>query len=140
MPTADEVEPVRLSTVGLVDVSEESMALLPTDLVYQPSDPLAVTMVLRGPDGEDVRWTFAWDLLTAGLLGPAGEGDVRVSPTTEGFHGVEVALAPSFGVRVRLPDQEVAAFVRALRVRQGCDADQVAGALDAELELIMTGA
>jgi Streptomyces sporulation and cell division protein, SsgA len=140
MPTVDEGEPVRLSTVGMVDVSDESVALLPVDLLYQPEDPLAVTMVLRGPDAEEVRWTFAWDLLTSGLAAPAGEGDVRVSPATDGFHGVEVALAPSFAVRVRLPDQEVAAFVRALGARQGCDADRVGTALDRELAVIMTGA
>lgn len=137
---ADESEPVRLSTVGLVDVTGESMAFLPVELVYRATDPLAVTMVLVGPDGEEVRWTFAWDLLTAGLVAPTGEGEVRVSPATEGFHGVEVALAPSFGVRVRLPRQEVAAFVRALRGRQGCDADRVGAALDAALAEIMTGA
>ncbi|WP_141726642.1 SsgA family sporulation/cell division regulator, partial [Actinacidiphila rubida] len=57
--------PVRLNTVGLVDLLGESKACLPVDLVYDPSDPLAVTMVLGGYEGEEVRWTFGWDLLTA---------------------------------------------------------------------------
>jgi hypothetical protein len=137
---AGEAEPVRLSTVGLVDVTGESMAFLPVELVYRGTDPLAVTMVLSGPDGEEVRWTFAWDLLSAGLVAPVGEGEVRVGPATEGFHGVEIALAPSFGVRIRLPRQEVAAFVRSLGGRQACDAERIGAALDDALAEIMTGA
>lgn len=129
-----------MSTVGLVDVADETVALLAADLVHRPCDPYAVTMVLRGPDGEEVRWTFAWELLAAGLAGPAGEGDVRTRPTSEGLHGVEIVLGPSCAVRVRLPDQAVTAFVRALREREHEDADLVASDLDAEIALIMADA
>jgi hypothetical protein len=128
--------PVRLNTVGLVDILGESKACLPVDLVYDPCDPLAVTMVLNGCVGEEVRWTFAWDLLAAGLVAEAGEGDVRVGPATGGLHGLEVSLAPPHGVHVRLPNLEVASFVRALRGQQESDADRVGAALDVALAAI----
>jgi hypothetical protein len=47
---------------------------------YDPGNPLAVTVELRGDDGP-VPWTFGRDLLLAGLAEPEGLGDVRVWPT-----------------------------------------------------------
>ncbi|NUQ97958.1 MAG: SsgA family sporulation/cell division regulator [Streptomyces sp.] len=129
-----------MSTVGAVTVPGEYVALIRADLLYHPCDPFAVTMVLIGLDDEEVRWTFAWELLSNGLQGPTGEGDVRVRPVTRHFHGVEVALAPSFGVRVSLPNPEVASFVQALRAQEPGAADEVATDLDGELALIVAAA
>lgn len=140
MNPVDDGGPVRLSTVGMVDILGDAKALLPVDLVYDPSDPLAVTMVLGGQEGEEeVRWTFAWDLLTAGLVAPAGEGDVRVGPVAEASHGPEVALALPHGVNVRLPKPGTASFVRGLHERRNCDAEKLVGeALDLALAVILT--
>lgn len=52
-------------------------------LRYDDADPLAVRIVFPADvslDGAEVAWTFARELLDAGLHGPAGEGDVHVWP------------------------------------------------------------
>lgn len=52
-------------------------------LIYQCDDPLAARMAFPASatlDGLDVTWTFARDLLAAGLRMPSGEGDVHVWP------------------------------------------------------------
>jgi hypothetical protein len=50
-----------------------------TVLGYRSSDPFAVSMTFVTPDG-DLVWTFGRDLLMRGIEGPAGDGDVHVSP------------------------------------------------------------
>jgi Streptomyces sporulation and cell division protein, SsgA len=50
-----------------------------TVLGYRSSDPFAVSMTFVTPDG-DLVWTFGRDLLMRGVAGPAGDGDVHVSP------------------------------------------------------------
>ena len=49
-------------------------------LSWQPSDPLAVQLDLRGSLTELVSWRFAVDLLFDGLSSVAGVGDVQVCP------------------------------------------------------------
>ncbi|WP_354640761.1 SsgA family sporulation/cell division regulator [Kitasatospora camelliae] len=72
-------------------------AALRVTLRYRLDDPLAVWLLfpaeyaLEGePDGgagtgpvEEVPWVFARELLAAGLRGPAGAGDVHLSPGAE---------------------------------------------------------
>ena len=50
-----------------------------TALGYRSSDPFAVAMTFATADG-DLVWTFGRDLLIRGVDGPAGDGDVHVSP------------------------------------------------------------
>ena len=61
-----------------VDPQGESTAL-EADLVFDPADPFAVTMVFR-TGVQEVRWTFGRDLLVEGLYEPTGDGDVHVWP------------------------------------------------------------
>lgn len=52
-------------------------------LRYDENDPFAVRIVFAAEaalDGTEVTWTFARELLDAGLRGPAGHGDVRIWP------------------------------------------------------------
>lgn len=59
---------------------------LPVVLRFGVDDPYAVTIAF-GADGEgaaDVQWVFARELLLDGLLGPTGQGDVRIWPAAEG--------------------------------------------------------
>ena len=49
------------------------------DLVFDPADPYAVTMVFR-TGVQEVLWTFGRELLVEGLYEPTGDGDVHVSP------------------------------------------------------------
>ncbi|MCW2607763.1 MAG: regulator [Frankiales bacterium] len=89
-----------LRVPGLPDVA------LPALLGYRATDPFAVRLVLLlepdtdGADGPDrVEWVFSRSLLTEGLLGPAGQGDVRVR--VDG-HEVSVELAGSATVLLPL--------------------------------------
>jgi hypothetical protein len=53
-------------------------------LSYDGADPLAMRIVFPSEvslDEDDVVWTFARDLLDAGLREPSGGGDVQVWPS-----------------------------------------------------------
>ncbi|GGV82383.1 SsgA family sporulation/cell division regulator [Streptomyces griseoloalbus] len=73
------------------------MPNIPATLHYDRDDPFAVRMTFPAPatlEGVEVCWTFARELLAAGLLGPEGHGDVRVRPygydrTVLEFHAPE---------------------------------------------------
>ena len=67
-------------------------AELDAELRYDPADPFAVSLAIGVDCGEPVVWTFARELLSAGVNSPSGEGDITVEPdVTEGF-GAERAL------------------------------------------------
>lgn len=55
-------------------------AELDAELRYDPSDPFAVTLAIGTECGDPVIWTFARDLLSAGVTAPAGEGDITIEP------------------------------------------------------------
>ena len=59
-----------------------TVAPLAVELSYDPGDPFAVAAVFD-TGGEQVRWTFARDLLRFGLFEPAGDGDVHVWPSDD---------------------------------------------------------
>ncbi|MEW2296575.1 SsgA family sporulation/cell division regulator [Streptomyces sp. NPDC006743] len=73
------------------------MPSIPATLHYDLSDPFAVRMSFPAPatlEGVEVCWTFARDLLAAGMQEPEGHGDVRVRPygydrTVLEFHAPE---------------------------------------------------
>ncbi|MFJ4682155.1 SsgA family sporulation/cell division regulator [Streptomyces sp. NPDC091377] len=73
------------------------MPQIPATLRYDRNDPFAVRMAFPAQatlEGVEVCWTFARELLAAGLHGPEGQGDVRVRPygfdrTVLEFHAVE---------------------------------------------------
>ena len=61
-------------------------AELDAELRYDPADPFAVSLAIGVDCGDPVVWTFARELLSAGVNSPAGEGDITVEPdVTEGF-------------------------------------------------------
>jgi hypothetical protein len=47
---------------------------------YDPSDPLAVGLAIGVGYSDPVVWTFARDLLQAGVAGPSGMGDITIEP------------------------------------------------------------
>ena len=55
-------------------------AELDAELRYDPADPFAVSLAIGVECGEPVVWTFARDLLAAGVSAPSGEGDITVEP------------------------------------------------------------
>lgn len=48
--------------------------------LYRDADPYAVTLAFEAGPLRWVSWTFARDLLAAGLAATSGEGDVRITP------------------------------------------------------------
>ncbi|MBG0851014.1 SsgA family sporulation/cell division regulator [Streptomyces spinoverrucosus] len=73
------------------------MPSIPATLSYALTDPFAIRMTFPAQatlEDEEVCWTFSRELLAAGLLGPEGQGDVRVRPygydrTVLEFHAAE---------------------------------------------------
>lgn len=55
---------------------------LEAELAYDAEDPFAVTMTFRTRSG-DVPWVFHRELLLNGMSNPAGDGDVRISPSID---------------------------------------------------------
>jgi hypothetical protein len=55
-------------------------AELDAELRYDPADPFAVSLAIGVECGEPVIWTFARDLLAAGVSAPTGEGDITIEP------------------------------------------------------------
>ncbi|MFI9352379.1 spore wall synthesis regulator SsgD [Streptomyces lydicus] len=56
---------------------------IPASLRYDRADPFAVRLAfppVASLDGAEVTWTFARELLEAGLREPAGAGDVQIWP------------------------------------------------------------
>ena len=65
-------------TLELIDAHGDATPL-ETELVYNPTDPFAVSATFMTIAGQ-VRWTFSRDLLINGLYEPTGDGDVHVWP------------------------------------------------------------
>ncbi|MFI2436222.1 SsgA family sporulation/cell division regulator [Streptomyces sp. NPDC018693] len=91
------------------------MPSIPATLHYDRTDPFAVRMTFPAPstlEGVEVCWTFARDLLAAGLTRAEGHGDVRVRPygydrTVLEFH------APEGTAVVHVRSADVRRFLRA---------------------------
>jgi hypothetical protein len=93
--------------VGLRTPDGASIPLL-VELSYTASDPYAVRLAFH-PDDSPVRWDFARDLLSDGLLEPVGDGDVHVWSCLdhEGVAVLSVELCSPYGdamVEILLPD------------------------------------
>ena len=71
---------------------------LTASLYYRGDDPYAIRMAFHVGTGDPVEWIFARELLAEGLDHPAGEGDVRLWPSTgAGRQVLNIALSSPFG-------------------------------------------
>lgn len=113
------------------------------DLRYSANDPWAVRVAFQtGGEGDGVvEWMFARQLLTEGIAGTVGEGDVRVWPsTTNGERVVNLAMAsPSGSALFEIDRDSLVEFLQKtyLAVPTGTEEDVVD--LDAELALLLEG-
>lgn len=109
-PTAAVTSEISLQLV----VPGDASVPLPVSLRYEAGDPYAVHATFRTGRGEGVEWVFARELLAAGSLGPAGEGDVRVWPGEHhGEPSVFVALtSPDGEALLAAPAEELTSFVQ----------------------------
>jgi hypothetical protein len=79
-------------------VPEHGAVPLVASLYYSAGDPYAILMAFHVGTEDPVEWIFSRELLSAGLHGPAGEGDVQVWPGDDHGLGVlNIALSSPFG-------------------------------------------
>ena len=75
---------------------------------YSAADPFAVTLGVRGRRNRFVEWLVARDLVIESLTGPAGCGDVRMSPQhVQGYEIVEIEIRSPDGRAVLEVDREL---------------------------------
>jgi hypothetical protein len=76
------LHPARTITMPLpmLVVTGAGEAELDAELRYDPADPFAVSMAIGVECGDPVIWTFARDLLSAGISQASGEGDITIEP------------------------------------------------------------
>jgi hypothetical protein len=87
--------------------TDDPPARMPVLMRYETFDPYAVSLIFLDPDGRDVLWVFARELLALGLEGAVGEGDVLVRPVCRaGTDLIRIALSSPQGAAVL----EVSAF------------------------------
>ena len=98
-------------------VAQEMFAVLhgqPAPVVtrwtYSATDPYAVALGVRGRRDRFVEWLVARDLVIESLTGPAGCGDVRMSPQhVQGYDIVEVEIRAGDGRAVLEVDRDLLA-------------------------------
>jgi len=78
---------------------------------YDTGDPFEVRAVFHAGLGEPAEWVFARSLLTQGLEGPAGAGDVRVWPSAGGRVTVIELSSPYGTARFEAPANGIARFL-----------------------------
>ncbi len=79
-------------------VPEHGGVPLTASLYYRGDDPYAIRMAFHVGTDDPVEWIFARDLLAEGLDCVAGDGDVRVWPSTTAHRDVlNLVLSSPFG-------------------------------------------
>jgi hypothetical protein len=79
-----------------------------TRWTYSTADPFAVTLGIRGRGDRFVEWLVARDLVLASLAGPAGCGDILMSPQhVQGYEIVEIEIRSPDGRAVLEVDREL---------------------------------
>src|SRR6201988_2880952 len=79
-------------------VPEHGEVPLTASLYYRGDDPYAIRMAFHVGTDDPVEWIFARDLLAVGLDRAAGDGDVRVWPSSAAHRDVlNISLSSPFG-------------------------------------------
>lgn len=82
-------------------------------LCYEPTDPYAVRAVFVVHGHEPVEWVLGRDLLSDGLTGSAGDGDIQVWPAVgPGDEAMYITLGSSAGtVLLEVPVLDIKSFL-----------------------------
>lgn len=103
------------AAMGLHLVVPGADVIVDAILRYDAADPYAVHVTFRTGPGDEgrIEWLFARNLLGAGLVGPAGDGDVRIWPSHDGTDGpVYIELSsPSGQALFEAPRDKVKGFL-----------------------------
>ncbi len=108
-------------------------------LSYSREDPYAVRLAFLVGLDKPIEWTFARDLLSMGMAGREGIGDVRVWPSAGSAGGapgsvLTIELRSPFGrARFETPVKEISDFL--FHTRQIVPAGEESEHLDFESEL-----
>ena len=100
-----------------VDPRQRTLSLA-ASLFYSREDPYAIIIAFHVGEDEPVEWAFARDLLSMGMVGCEGVGDVRVWPSAGsevGAPGTVLNLelrSPSGEGHFEAPAKEISDFVR----------------------------
>lgn len=79
-----------------------------TRWTYRAADPFAVTLGVRTRNDRWVEWLVARELVVESLYGPAGEGDIRMSPQeVQGYDIVEIEIRSTDGRAVLEVDRDL---------------------------------
>ena len=114
-------------------------------LRYAADDPWAVRVAFHTGGSEDdvVEWMFARQLLTDGVRGPVGEGDVRVWPGVRANGGrdriVNLAMAsPSGSALFEIDRDGLVEFLQQTYLAVPTGSEDTVVDLDAELALLLS--
>ena len=114
-------------------------------LRYAADDPWAVRVAFHTGGSEDdvVEWMFARQLLTDGVRGPVGEGDVRVWPGVRASGGrdriVNLAMAsPSGSALFEIDRDGLVEFLQQTYLAVPTGSEDTVVDLDAELALLLS--
>lgn len=111
------------------------------DLRYSADDPWAVRVAFQvGGEGDGVvEWMFARQLLTEGIAGTVGEGDIRVWPATiNGDRVVNLAMAsPSGSALFEIDRDALVEFLQQTYLAVPTGSEEESVDLDAEIALLL---
>ena len=112
-------------------------AELDAELRYDPADPFAVSLAIGTECGEPVVWTFARDLLSAGVTAATGEGDITIEPDDREERMLRITLATDcLATMLASTDRVVEFLVETFAlVPTGAELDRVD--LDAEIAALL---
>jgi hypothetical protein len=119
-------------------VPQQTIVPLVASLYYSSEDPYAIRVAFHVGLDEPVEWIFARDLLSNGLKGRDGLGDVRVWPAPGQGGAAEqvlhIELSSPFGeAHFEAPTRDVSDFLR--RTYRIVPAGEESGFVDVEAEL-----
>jgi hypothetical protein len=119
-------------------VPQQTIVPLVASLYYSSEDPYAIRVAFHVGLDEPVEWIFARELLSNGLKGRDGLGDVRVWPA-QGQGGsagqvLHIELSSPFGeAHFEAPTRDISDFLR--RTYRIVPAGEESGFVDVEAEL-----
>jgi hypothetical protein len=119
-------------------VPQQTIVPLVASLYYSSEDPYAIRVAFHVGLDEPVEWIFARELLSNGLKGRDGLGDVRVWPAPGQGGAAEqvlhIELSSPFGeAHFEAPMRDVSDFLR--RTYRIVPAGEESGFVDVEAEL-----
>ncbi|MFB8000346.1 SsgA family sporulation/cell division regulator [Streptomyces sp. NPDC056002] len=109
-------------------------------LRYYTDDPLVVGLIVSRPGRRSASWVISRDLLSAGLTGTAGIGDVTVEPVAEPSNplGVLLRVRDERGeARIRIDHQALLLYLERSHTMMPFGSEAQSRQADAELDQLL---